>query len=264
MCILPLLHFCLLSSRYQHLLTANLINKVSNVVEGSTSQAARTYLAELKAEFHSRTREISKSVVGVTVVKINGGGDDFQTAADRHHRHHPMKNGSVLFPIQAGPEPSHRPASTLVTSLTNPNLFASSSFNPRTYSSSSAKALSHRSMTRLSHNPSTAGLMAAAAPPPSANVDILSTGPEDEQFLVEISMFCRFHHYFAVFRSRSAVDGSVGRGHSSPGESGPVLGPILGLAAPSSASAAASPGFQVHDQTQPVSAKHVRFLGNLR
>ena len=79
--------------RYPHLLTANLINKVSNLEESgtsATSPATRTYIAELRAEFHSRSRERLEKLTsgvnpanfaaanqsshgtGITIVKVGG------------------------------------------------------------------------------------------------------------------------------------------------------------------------------------------------
>ena len=45
-----------LTRRYPHLLTANLINRVSNLEEGgiTTSPATKTCILELKSEYHSR------------------------------------------------------------------------------------------------------------------------------------------------------------------------------------------------------------------
>ena len=81
--------------RYPHLLTANLINKVSNLEESGTSAttpATRTYIAELRAEFHSRSRERLEKLTsgvnpanyganqssapssGITIVKVGGVG----------------------------------------------------------------------------------------------------------------------------------------------------------------------------------------------
>ena len=76
-------------------MTANLINKVSNLEESGTSAttpATRTYIAELRAEFHSRSRERLEKLTsgvnpatfganqsttpssGITIVKVGGNG----------------------------------------------------------------------------------------------------------------------------------------------------------------------------------------------
>lgn len=73
-----------LTRRYPHLLTANLINRVSNLEEGgiTTSPATRTCILELKSEYHSRSRERlekmtaanATAAAGVTVVNVGGDG----------------------------------------------------------------------------------------------------------------------------------------------------------------------------------------------
>ena len=88
-------------SRYPHLLTANLINKVSNLEESGTSAttpATRTYIAELRAEFHNRSRERLEKLTsgvnpanyaanhsvpssGITIVKVGGSNSNNGTAA---------------------------------------------------------------------------------------------------------------------------------------------------------------------------------------
>ena len=78
------------------MLTANLINKVSNLEESgtsATSPATRTYIAELRAEFHSRSRErlekltsgvnpanlSNQTGIGITIVKVGGGNATSKT-----------------------------------------------------------------------------------------------------------------------------------------------------------------------------------------
>lgn len=64
-----------LVNKYPHLLTANVVNKVSNLGEGASS-AARGYIQELKNEFNSR--EITTTDIGgggVTVVKLGTNGE---------------------------------------------------------------------------------------------------------------------------------------------------------------------------------------------
>ena len=73
-----------LTRRYPHLLTANLINRVSNLEEGgiTTSPATKTCILELKSEYHSRSRERLEKLnsnatavaaaAGVTVVNVGG------------------------------------------------------------------------------------------------------------------------------------------------------------------------------------------------
>ena len=88
--------------RYPHLLTANLINKVSNLEESGTSAttpATRTYIAELRAEFHSRSRERLEKLTngvnpanyagsqstpssGITIVKVGGSTINGTTAGN--------------------------------------------------------------------------------------------------------------------------------------------------------------------------------------
>ena len=91
-----------LTRRYPHLLTANLINRVSNLEEGgiTTSPATKTCILELKSEYHSRSRErlekLSCGIQGVTVVSVGGGGGSDLTA--------PHSNNNRLYNSNSRPD----------------------------------------------------------------------------------------------------------------------------------------------------------------
>ncbi len=66
-----------LTTRYPHLLTPAVINKVSTLEDGASS-ATRSYIKELRNEYNSRSRELldhattilNRGSSGVTIVKV--------------------------------------------------------------------------------------------------------------------------------------------------------------------------------------------------
>ena len=97
-------------------MTANLINKVSNLEESGTSAttpATRTYIAELRAEFHSRSRERLEKLTsgvnpanysatqsttpssGITIVKVGGNATNGTTTGSNSRSELNILSGTI-------------------------------------------------------------------------------------------------------------------------------------------------------------------------